>query len=93
MSRSKRKTPIFGRGGTSEKQDKRINNRMFRKKERIIDSEIKKELIGIPLLDFIDKELSDAKYPIDMDEIRSTWSMTKDGKGYWGNATNKEMRK
>lgn len=31
MSRSKRKTKIFGIAGTSEKQDKRKANRLFRK--------------------------------------------------------------
>ena len=35
MSRSYRKTPIFGNAGGSEKFDKRINNRMFRRKEKL----------------------------------------------------------
>lgn len=32
MSRSKKKTPIFGNAGGSEKQDKRIANRKLRRK-------------------------------------------------------------
>jgi hypothetical protein len=35
MSRSRKKTPIFGVAGSSEKQDKRIANRMFRRKEKV----------------------------------------------------------
>ena len=34
MSRSIRKTKIFGNGGGSEKKDKRLANRMFRKLEK-----------------------------------------------------------
>jgi hypothetical protein len=34
MSRSYRKTPIIGIAGDSEKQDKKIANARFRKKER-----------------------------------------------------------
>jgi len=35
MSRSRRKTPIFGNAGHSEKQDKRLANRMFRRMEKV----------------------------------------------------------
>jgi hypothetical protein len=35
MSKSKRKTPIFGIAGGSEKQDKRLANRMFRRKAKV----------------------------------------------------------
>ena len=35
MSKSKRKTPIFGNAGHSEKRDKRCANRMFRRKEHV----------------------------------------------------------
>ena len=35
MSHSRKKTPIFGIAGGSEKKDKRIANRMFRRKEKI----------------------------------------------------------
>jgi len=34
MSHSRRKTPIFGNCGHSEKKDKRFANRMFRRKEK-----------------------------------------------------------
>ena len=34
MSCSYRKTKIFGHAGSSEKEDKRINNRMFRRREK-----------------------------------------------------------
>lgn len=85
MARSFRKTKIFGHTGSSEKEDKRINNRMFRRKENVIDGEIKKSVD----VDSVD----DSVYPVDMDEIRSTWSMRKDGKSYWKNAPDKSMRK
>lgn len=35
MSRSKRKTPIYGICGGSEKEDKRIWHRRFRRKEKV----------------------------------------------------------
>ena len=35
MSRSRKKTPIFGWCGKSEKKDKRFANRMFRRKEKV----------------------------------------------------------
>jgi len=35
MSRSRKKTPIFGNAGGSEKKDKRLANRMFRRKEKV----------------------------------------------------------
>jgi hypothetical protein len=67
MSKSRRKTPIFGHTTTrSEKKDKRIANRMFR---RITNSKIR---IGLF------EEL-----PYDMDEIFNVWEMSKDGKSYW----------
>jgi hypothetical protein len=34
MSRSRRKTPIFGHAGKSEKKDKQMANRIFRKKTK-----------------------------------------------------------
>lgn len=34
MSRSRRKTPIFGHAGKSEKKDKRLANRAFRRSEK-----------------------------------------------------------
>ena len=35
MSHSRKKTPIFGNAGGSEKKDKRAANRMFRRREKI----------------------------------------------------------
>ena len=34
MSRSKKKTPIIGNAGTSDKEDKRRANRVFRRREK-----------------------------------------------------------
>jgi len=69
MSRSYKKTPIFGHTTCkSEKEDKRINNRTFRSRER--------ELINMERYD---------DCPIKMNEVRSVWSMGKDGKSYWNN--------
>jgi hypothetical protein len=89
MSRSYRKTKIFGHASSSEKEDKRINNRMFRKKE----SEISNELVKEANADLEVSDETETSYPTDMDEIRSTWGMAKDGKGYWKGATAKSMRK
>lgn len=35
MSRSRKKTPIFGHCGHSEKKDKRFANRMFRRRTKV----------------------------------------------------------
>lgn len=67
MARSHKKTPICGNAGGSEKWDKRINNRMFRRREKVC----------------IATEQWD-RLPINMNEIRSTWSMNKDGKNWFG---------
>lgn len=67
MSRSRKKTPVCGNAGGSEKWDKRINNRMFRHREKIC----------------IASEQWD-RLPINMNEVRSTWDMKKDGKGWFG---------
>ena len=76
MGKSKRKTKIFGHAGTSEKQDKRKANRMFRRKQ--------KSAIQVGEFD---------KMPLDLEEVYPIWSMDKDGKSYWENATPKDMRK
>jgi len=94
MSRSIKKTKIFGYADSSEKQDKRINNRMFRRKENIVDNEIIKELKDIYYESF-DEDLTtaDYQYPQDMNEVRNVWSMAKYGKSYWMDAPEKSMRK
>ncbi len=85
MTRSKRKTPIIsntvsGFNG-SEKDDKRIANRDFRRTNKMLlrDQEMAKDLEDIILLDRI-REVSDV------------WSFKKDGKHYFTDA-DKEMRK
>ena len=76
MSRSTRKTKIFGHAGKTEKQDKRHANRAFRRKQ---NSVIKTEEFD--------------KLPLDVEEVAPIWSMSKDGKSYWQNATEQDMRK
>lgn len=76
MSRSFRKTKVFGNCGNSEKKCKRLNNRMFRKKEKQAIQKDKEE-----------------DCPVDMNEIRSTWTMRKDGKHWWNSATKRYMSK
>lgn len=93
MSDSRRKTKIFGNAGTSEKDDKRINNRMFRHKESMISGIIGQELHTSRYLWFIEQYISELDYPTNMNEIRNVWSMSKDGKTYWANAPLKSMRK
>ena len=97
MGKSVRKTKIFGNSGRSEKQDKRINNRMFRRKESTIGNTIKQELTE-ENINFVWSEENESvdtetKYPIDMNEIRNVWAMSKDGKSYWHDAPDKSMRK
>lgn len=76
MSRSTRKNKIFPTCGSSEKQDKRFNNRMFRKREnRFIKSGLFEEV------------------PYSMNEVRNLWSMSKDGKHFWKDATKKDLSK
>ena len=68
MARSYRKTPIGGLTcKTSEKWDKRKNNRMFRRREKVC----------------IVTENWD-RLPYNMNEVRSTWNMAKDGKSWFG---------
>ena len=52
MSRSKRKTPKCGNAGCrSEKQDKRICNRMFRRKARQVDDPDAKPVYAEEIMD------------------------------------------
>lgn len=93
MSNSRKKTKIFGNTNSSEKEDKRNNNRMFRRKEHMININIEKELHIAQYLDFIERDISELGYPTNMNEIRNIWSMSKDGKNYWAAAPQKLMRK
>jgi len=76
MAHSKRKTPIFGNTtAPSEKHDKRLANRMFRRKTKIA---VKNEVDP----------------PQKIDEVfNMEWDGSKDGKHYWHNAQEKDMRK
>lgn len=93
MSNSRKKTKIFGNAGSSEKDDKRINNRMFRRKESMINGVIEQELHTSKYLWFIEREISELDYPTNMNEVRNVWAMSKDGKSYWSTAPEKAMRK
>lgn len=77
MSRSTRKTKIFGHcsKSTSEKQDKRRCNRIVRRtnKARV--------------------HQQDDEHLISPEEAMNVWSMNKDGKGYYKDATDEDMRK
>lgn len=72
MSRSRRKTPISGICGGSEKYDKRLANRRLRRKSKAIDNEAK----------YINGYNS-RNYPL-MREVSNVWSMNKDGKVWRG---------
>jgi len=78
MSRSRRKTPIFGCGGGSEKRDKQIWHKKFRhgSKQKLKDG-------------FEDEDYSDPNFK----EYSDPWIMNKDGKYYYPEATKKDMRK
>ncbi len=75
MSRSRRKTKIFGNArSTSEKDDKRHCNRLVRRAARAIAHD------------------PDAVH-VCKSEAMDVWSMSKDGRRYWCDATEKDMRK
>lgn len=72
MSRSEKKTPIFGIAGTrSEKQDKRIWHKRMRVLERTRQSS------------HADSEMEN-HLPVRVLEAINIWSMGKDGRLYWG---------
>ena len=81
MSRSQRKSKIFGiTKCESEKQFKRKYNRMYRHKVRSM------------LKDSIDDGYGDVLLP-ELGEIVDIWSGNKDGKHYWKNCEDSDMRK
>lgn len=83
MSRSKKKTPIRGTTiAESEKDDKRIWHKRFR---RTIKNFIRKFHGNAD-------ELQDEVLP-DIHNLSDPWSMSKDGKTYWRDAEEKDMRK
>lgn len=68
MSRSRRKTLIFGIAHSgSEKQDKKIWHRRWRAQERSV-------LANTGLEDQV---------PISENQVSNVWSMAKDGRSYW----------
>jgi len=70
MSRSKRKTPIFGIAtAKSERQDKHIWHSRMR-------ARVRTQLVSTTTSTF------DAYLPPDENEVSSVWSMAKDGKWY-----------
>lgn len=70
MSRSQKKTPIFGiTGARSEKQDKRIWHNRMRALERIKQGALAKS------------ELEN-HFPVTVLEASNVWSMAKDGRFY-----------
>jgi hypothetical protein len=72
MSRSKKKTPIFGiAGARSEKQDKRIWHKRMRALERTKQGALTKS------------ELENHSR-VNVLEASNIWSMAKDGRFYWG---------
>lgn len=71
MSRSQKKTPIFGiAGARSEKQDKRIWHKRMRALERTQQGALAKS------------ELEN-HFPVNVLEASNIWSMAKDGRFYW----------
>ena len=79
VSRSKRKTPFFGHTtAVSEKEDKTIWHRAFRRAWRQFLGGKDEEAL---------EEKNDIRYH------SSTWNMDKDGKQYYKQATDEDMRK
>ena len=70
MSRSRKKTPIMGNCGGSEKQDKRFNNRKVRRRNKI--------------------RIAKQEEPLDYNELTNPWSMSKDGKHWFGDYADHE---
>lgn len=75
MSHSKKRTKKFGTTtASSEKEDKRIANRKFR---RLVKSKAK----------VLDEDMPQIR------EVSNVWSFAKDGKRYYHNPDEKDMRK
>lgn len=81
MSRSRRKTPIFGNasGPDSEKESKHYANR----KQRSRSNQMIKE----------SKDYEELNFPIEKEIFDMEWDGRKDGKYYKLNANEKDMRK
>lgn len=79
MSRSKKKTPIRGVAGNSDKESKREANRLERK------------VVKQTLHEHADK-LDEIELPIKR-EVSDVWSFNKDGKCFIKDATDEDLRK
>jgi hypothetical protein len=72
MSRSYKKTPIFGNAEGSEKPDKRRWHKAYRRKSKQLINQ------SIEQLDSFESTI----FPTER-EISDVWLMKKDGKNYW----------
>lgn len=77
MSRSRKKTPIFGVANrkNSEKEDKVIANKKFRRKSRMKIFHNKEDI------------------PLRVREVSDVWSWSHDGMFYYQSAKDVDMRK
>jgi hypothetical protein len=78
MSRSRRKTPIFG--FTTATSDHEWKKKAARKLRRNVKQHLNATLNVLP-------------FPGKRWDVVNPWSSEKDGKHYWGKAGAKEMRK
>lgn len=78
MSRSTRKTPVFGNCAGSDKMSKRKANRAYRRAEKlVIASGDENDGFVMPV----------------MNEIHNSCTFQKDGKHYWTEASDRDMMK
>ena len=83
MSRSKRKTKIFGNTtAESEKKCKKLFHRKYRALERHLITKIEQEIIDPDDVSFYNEE-----------ETFNVYGMEKDGKQYFQNSLESDMRK
>ena len=87
MSRSRKKVPIFGHCGHSDKVSKRLANRAYRATE-------KRMIKRTSTTELVDGEINEdtTLTPI-MNEVYNVHSFRKDGKSYWHGATKLDMNK
>ena len=79
MSRSRKKTPVFNIAGSTRKQDRKLANRVFRRKEKQIIAHI--------------DELEEPIFFEKVSEVSDVWGWACDGWRYWPKATEKDLRK
>lgn len=79
MSRSYRKTPIFGNTTCrSERQDKKQWHKALRAKERVAQAALSPENL-------------ESHMSLHENQVGNVWSMGKDGRQYWSESSRKEM--